>query len=105
VLLLHLALAAAQDAQREHARRHRGRRRKGDLDADQPLARPVDVLEIQQQRGLVEGEPDSDAERNREGLAQLGVVGEQRGAAGREREEDPRDEVVDVPAACARRAS
>ena len=39
-----------------------------ELDAEHALARPVDVVELEQQRRLVEGEPDPGAERHREGL-------------------------------------
>ena len=43
------------------AGRQQRRGRERDLHADQALARPVDVLQLEQQRGLVERQPDADA--------------------------------------------
>ena len=67
-----------------------------DLDAEQPLAGPVDVAEVEQQRRLVEGEPDPGAEAEGEHLLELLVLGDERRAAAAEGDDDPRHEVVDV---------
>ena len=69
--LLGLALAAAQHPQPEDRRREQAGRPEAELDAQQALARPVDVVELEQQRRLVEGEPDPGAERQGEGLLEL----------------------------------
>ena len=66
---------------------------------EQAFARPVDVAQVEQQGGLVEGEADADPHRDRQVLLELVVVGEQRRGAGGEGEQDAGDEVVDVAAA------
>ena len=60
------ALAAAQHPQRDDRRAQQRRGAEAELDAEHALAGPVDVLEVEQQRRLVEGEPDPGAERERE---------------------------------------
>ena len=47
-----------------------------ELDAEQALARPVDVAQIEQQRGLVEGEPDAGAEGQRERRSRADGLGD-----------------------------
>ena len=79
--LLGAFLAAAQHPQREDRRAEQGGAAEADLDAEQALAGPVDVLELKQQRRLVEGEPDPGAEREREDLLEPLV----RGRPGRRR--------------------
>ena len=63
-----LALAAAQHPQGEDRRPEQRRDPEAELDAEHALAGPVDVVELEQQRRLVEGEPDPGAERDREDL-------------------------------------
>ena len=64
-----------------------------------PLLGPVHVLQLQQQRRLVERQRGTDPERDRQPALGVLAARDQRGAAGRERQHDPRHEVVDVPAA------
>ena len=92
-------LPAAEDAQRQDRAAQRRGQPAADLDAEHPLPGPVDVAQVEQQRRLVEGEADSGPEGDRERLLEPGIVGEQRRGAGAEGDQDPRHEVVDVPAA------
>jgi len=70
-----------------------------ELDAEQALARPVDVAQVEQQCRLVEGEAHADAGGYREALFQRLVFGQQRRGAGGEGDHDAGHEVVDVPPA------
>lgn len=72
--------------------------RQGDLDRKQALSRPVDILKVEQKRRLVEGEPHADPEAPGEPPIRLFAVHEQREHARTEPDQDPRNEVVDVPA-------
>ena len=63
---LDLLLAAAEHPQGEDGPAQGRGQPEADLDAQDPLARPVDVAQVEQQRGLVEGQPDPGAERDRE---------------------------------------
>ena len=76
-----------------------GDRRERDLDAEHALLGPVHVVELEQQRGLVEHERDADAEREREVLVELLALGADRDAARGEREDAAGEEVVDVAVA------
>src|SRR5919106_1355732 len=77
--LLDAPLAAAQHSQRDDRAAEQGGQAEADLNAEYPLSCPVDVAQVEQQRGLVEGEPDPGAERERErGLESL-VVGDEAG--------------------------
>ncbi len=93
---LGLALAAAEHPHREDRRGEHPARGEADLHAEQPLRAPVDVLEVEQQRRLVEGQPGAGAEAEGEHLLEALVLGDERRAAGREREQDSGHEVVDV---------
>ncbi len=75
------ALAAAQQAQPQRGGGQHGGHRQRDLDAQQPLARPVDVVELQQQRRLVEREPHARAEGERELRLDVLVAAQDRDAA------------------------
>ena len=59
-------LAAAQHAQRERDRRQHRERREADLHADDALLGPVDVVELEQQRRLVERQRHAGAEGQRQ---------------------------------------
>jgi hypothetical protein len=67
-----------------------------ELDAEQPFPRPVDVAQVEQEGGLVEGEADARPHRDRQALLDRVVIGEERGGAGAEGEQDPGHEVMDV---------
>ena len=67
----------------ERRREHRGEP-EADLERDDPLAGPVDVAQVEQQRRLVEGEPDAGAEGERERLLEP-LVGWSRGRRRRRR--------------------
>ena len=69
------------------------------LDAEHALPRPVDVAEVEQQRGLVEREADPGPERHRQRPLEPGVVGDQSHRAGAEGDQYPGNEMVDVAAA------
>ena len=94
-----MALAAAQHAPGEDGDAEDRRGAEAELDAEQALAGPVDVAQVEQQGRLVEGEAHADAHRDRQPLLDRVVVGEQRRGAGGEGEQDAGDEVVDVAAA------
>ncbi len=79
--------------------RRASRRSRADLDAEHPLPGPVDVAQVQQQRRLVEGHPDSGPEGDRQRLLEPRLSLSSARPAGGERDQDPRDEVVDVAAA------
>src|SRR3954447_19770107 len=57
-------LGAAQQAQREHRRRQQRQRGERDLHGDDAVLGPVDVVELEQERRLVEGQRRPDAERD-----------------------------------------
>src|SRR5690606_31888905 len=59
---LRLALAAAQDPQGEDRAAHDRRGSERELDAEQALARPVDVAQVEQQRRLVEDQANARSE-------------------------------------------
>src|ERR687897_3904614 len=91
-------LAAAQHSQGDDRAAEQRGEAEADLKAEDPLAGPVDVSQVEQQRGLVEREADARAEWERErGLESL-VVGDEAGRPAAEREQDPGYEVVDVAA-------
>ena len=92
-------LAAAQHPHREDRRDDDRRQAEAELHAEQPLAGPVDVAQVEQQRGLVEGEAHSDPHRHSEAVLERVVLGQQRRGPGGEGEGDAGDEVVDVAAA------
>src|SRR4051794_10619851 len=93
------ALAAAQYAAGEDGDAEDPRGTEAELDAQQPFARPVDVAQVEEQRGLVEGEPHADAHRYREPLLEQVVIAEQSRRPRAEGEQDSGNEVVDVAAA------
>ena len=97
--LLGLALAASQHPQAEDRRPEHRDQAEAELDAEQALAAPVDVLELEQQRRLVEGHPDPRPERHREHLLEPVALRAQPGAPGEERDQDPGDEVMHVASA------
>ena len=73
-----------------------GRGAEADLDAQQALPGPVDVVELEQQRGLVEGHPDPEAERKSEDRLELAALAHQSGPAGAKGDQDSGDEMVHV---------
>src|ERR687895_42492 len=97
VRLEHDPLAAAQEAQSERDRGQQRRHGERDLHAQEPLAGPVDVLELQQQRGLVERQSHTDAERHGQQRLEVLVPGDDRRRPGGESHHDAGHEVVDVP--------
>ena len=68
----------------------------GDLHAQDALLGPVDVVELEQQRRLVERQAHARAEGHGEPALERLVAGHDRRAAGAERQHDPGHEVVDV---------
>src|SRR5829696_1132556 len=89
--LEHGLFAAPEEAQGERQRPEHCHHRQRDLNAEQPLASPVDVLELEQQP-----HPGSEG-HGQPGLKPL-VAGDNRRGARRERDHDAGHEVVDVPA-------
>ena len=79
------ALAAAQHPQGEEGRGQHRRQAEADLQGDDALAGPVDVAQIEQQRGLVERQPDAGAEHDRERLLEPVAGGGQAHAPPRRR--------------------
>src|SRR5204862_177430 len=66
IRLEHQLLTPAREAVRQRERSECRRRPQRDLHAKEPLARPVDVLELEEQRGLVERHAHAGTEEDRE---------------------------------------
>src|SRR3954453_10693787 len=93
----HPVLAAAQDLGRQPERCEERRHPEGDLDRDDALLAPVDVLELEQQGRLVDGQPGAEPERDGKPLVDALVLGQDRDAARDERQRDAGHEVVHMP--------
>src|SRR4051794_23137444 len=91
-----LALGLPQHPDQVGERGEHGHGGEDDLDREHALLGPVHVLELEQQRRLVEHERDADPERQREVLVQVLALHADRDAAGAERDDAAGDEVVDV---------
>ena len=74
-LFLLAALAAAQHPLGEDRDAEDRGGAEAELDAEQALAGPVDVAQVEQQRRLVEGEPDAGPQRDRQPLLGAAVFG------------------------------
>jgi hypothetical protein len=90
------SLVLAQHADQVGHGGQEGDRGEGDLDAHHALLGPVDVLELEQQRRLVEHEGDADAERDGEVAVEVRSLGGDGDAAGGQAQQAAGDEMVDV---------
>ena len=89
---------AAKDPQGQHGNSQGRSGGQGELNREQSLTAPVDVLHVEQQGRLVEGQAHADAKCSGDPAIGLVPVQEQRRDSGTESDHDPGNEVMDVPA-------
>src|SRR4051794_447682 len=95
----HPLFATTQEAQADRKRSEQTDKACSDLHAEKPLLGPVDVVELQEQRGLVHRHPHPRAEQQRQPGLEILVARHDRDRAAQERQRDARHEVVDVATA------
>ena len=92
----HDLLAAAEHAEAERKRSQEGHYGKRDLNAEQAFTTPVDIVELEKKRGLVERKAHSYAEGKGEPRLEILVAAQDRGRTGGEGDHDAGHEVMNV---------